>query len=91
MVLNGINYTEKRLTDEEMAVINAMRQGGDVEVIFQESTQEFYEEQAETMEYVLNHKDEIDCTEGEGRSFISYELKNAEYCASVVISYYVDK
>lgn len=26
MVLNGINYTEKHLTDEEMAVVEAMRE-----------------------------------------------------------------
>lgn len=34
MVLNGINYTEKHLTDEEMAVIEAMRMGAKVDVIF---------------------------------------------------------
>lgn len=28
MVLNGIKYTEKHLTDEEMAVIEAMREEG---------------------------------------------------------------
>ena len=28
MVLNGINYTEKHLTDEETAVVEAMREEG---------------------------------------------------------------
>ena len=28
MVLNGINYTEKHLTDEEKAVVEAMREEG---------------------------------------------------------------
>jgi len=31
MVLNGINYTEKHLTDEEMAVVEAMRMGADIQ------------------------------------------------------------
>ena len=30
MLLNGINYTEKHLTDEEMAVIEAMRMGAEM-------------------------------------------------------------
>lgn len=34
MVLNGINYTEKHLTDEEMAVVEAMRMGAKIDVIF---------------------------------------------------------
>lgn len=34
MVLNGINYTEKHLTDEEMAVVEAMRMGAKVDVMF---------------------------------------------------------
>lgn len=34
MVLNGINYTEKHLTDEEMAVVEAMRMGADVDLNF---------------------------------------------------------
>ena len=34
MVLNGINYTEKHLTDEEMAVVEAMRMGAKVDVVF---------------------------------------------------------
>ena len=38
MELNGINYTEKRLTDEEAAVINAMRMGAKVQADFFNST-----------------------------------------------------
>lgn len=34
MVLNGINYTEKYLTDEEKAVVEAMRKGAKVDVMF---------------------------------------------------------
>lgn len=34
MVLNGINYTEKHLNDEEMAVVEAMRMGAKIDVIF---------------------------------------------------------
>ena len=37
MVLNGINHTEKHLTDEEMAVINAMRLGAKVQLHFFDS------------------------------------------------------
>ena len=34
MELNGINSTEQHLTDEETAVINAMRMGGQVDIYF---------------------------------------------------------
>ena len=34
MELNGINYTEKHLTDEEKAVVDAMRMGGKAQVNF---------------------------------------------------------
>ena len=50
MVLNGINYTEKRLTDEETAVINAMRMGGKVQVNFFRSD----------YENMSNHMDSLD-------------------------------
>ena len=46
MVLNGINYTDKHLTDEEMAVVEAMRKGGQVEVYFFDSTTEAADEHA---------------------------------------------
>ena len=49
MVLNGINYTEKRLTDEETAVINAMRMGGKAEVHFFNSTTEAAERHAQEL------------------------------------------
>ena len=50
MEINGINYTEKRLTDEETAVINAMRMGGKVEVNFFRSD----------YENMSNHMDSLD-------------------------------
>lgn len=46
MELNGINYTDKHLTDEEMAVVEAMRKGGQVEVYFFDSTTEAADEHA---------------------------------------------
>ena len=49
MVLNGINYTEKHLTDEETAVINAMRMGGKVEVHFFNSTTKAAERHAQEL------------------------------------------
>ena len=49
MVLNGINYTEKRLTDEETAVINAMRMGGKVKVHFFNSTTKAAERHAQEL------------------------------------------
>ena len=33
--LNGINYTEMLLTDEELAVVKAMRDGAEIAVYFQ--------------------------------------------------------
>ena len=37
MELNGINYTEKQLTDDEVAIINAMRRGAKVTADFFDS------------------------------------------------------
>lgn len=50
MVLNGINYTEKHLTDEEMAVVEAMRMGGKAQVNFFRSD----------YENMSNHMDSLD-------------------------------
>ena len=50
MVLNGINYTDKHLTDEEAAVINAMRMGGKAQVNFFRSD----------YENMSNHMDSLD-------------------------------
>ena len=50
MVLNGINYTEKHLTDEEMAVVEAMRMGGEAQVNFFHSD----------YENMSNHMDSLD-------------------------------
>ena len=50
MVLNGINHTEKHLTDEETAVINAMRMGGKAQVNFFRSD----------YENMSNHMDSLD-------------------------------
>ena len=33
-IVNGINYNEKMITDEELAVVKAMRLGADVNVSF---------------------------------------------------------
>lgn len=33
-VVNGINYNEKMITDEELAVVKAMRLGADVDINF---------------------------------------------------------
>ena len=49
MALNGINYTEKYLTDEETAIINAMRMGGKVEVHFFNSTTKAAERHAKEL------------------------------------------
>ena len=50
MVLNGINYTDKHLTDEETAVINAMGMGGKAQVNFFRSD----------YENMSNHMDSLD-------------------------------
>ena len=50
MVLNGINYTDKYLTNEETAVINAMRMGGKAQVNFFRSD----------YENMSNHMDSLD-------------------------------
>lgn len=88
MELNGINYTEKHLTDEEMAVIEAMRMGGDVDIIFYESSKEAYETHREKLKNVLKFERITDCSDAEKNPFIAYEMKNADYGSTVSISHH---
>ena len=39
-IVNGINYNEKMITDEELAVVEAMRKGAEVNVNFHNSSYE---------------------------------------------------
>lgn len=76
MVLNGINYTEKHLTDEEMAVIEAMRMGGKVEVHFFDSTEDAAEKHYEELKDIITQK-RVNALVSESSSikFDSYEFK----------------
>lgn len=38
-VVNGINYNEKFITDEELAVVEAMRSGAKIDVVFHDLTE----------------------------------------------------
>lgn len=45
-IVNGINYNEKMITDEELAVVEAMRLGGRI------SIRRLFESEKEAVEYV---------------------------------------
>ena len=81
MELNGINYTEKRLTDEEMAVVEAMRKGGQVEVYFFDSTTEAADEHALSL-ITLAEYDVREIT-----TFVSHDIRIGKH----TIYHFVDK
>ena len=81
MVLNGINYTEKRLTDEEMAVVEAMRKGGQVELYFFDSTTEAADEHALSL-ITLAEYDVREIT-----TFVSHDIRIGKH----TIYHFVDK
>ena len=88
MVLNGINYTEKHLTDEEMAVVEAMRMGGKVEVHFFDSTEDAAEKHYEELKDIITQK-RVNALVSESSSikFDSYEFKIGNH----TIYHFVDK
>ena len=81
MVLNGINYTDKHLTDEEMAVVEAMRKGGQVEVYFFDSTTEAADEHALSL-ITLAEYDVREIT-----TFVSHDIRIGKH----TIYHFVDK
>ena len=85
--LDGKTYEMQYLTDEETAVINAMRMGGDVDIIFYESSKEAYEAHRETLKNVLKFERITDCSDAEKNPFIAYEMRNADYGSTVNISH----
>ena len=88
MVLNGINYTEKRLTDEETAVINAMRMGGKVEVHFFDSSEDAAEKHYEQLSEIITQiRVNALASESGSIKFDSYEFKIGEHA----IYHFVDE
>lgn len=53
--LNGINYTEMLLTDEELAVVKAMRSEGSRIVVFVD-----FKTENEALDYVVNFPKRVD-------------------------------
>ena len=76
MELNGINYTDKHLTNEETAVINAMRMGGKVEVHFFDSSEDAAERHYEQLSEIITQL-RVNALASESGSvkFDSYEFK----------------
>ena len=72
MELNGSKY----LTNEEMAVINAMRMGGKVEVHFFDSSEDAAEKHYEELKDIITQK-RVNALVSESSSikFDSYEFK----------------
>ena len=88
MELNGINYTDKHLTNEETAVINAMRMGGKVEVHFFDSSEDAAEKHYEQLSEVITQK-RVNALASESGSvkFDSYEFKIGDH----TIYHFVDE
>jgi len=86
MVLNGINYTEKHLTDEEMAVIKAMRMGGKAQVHFFNSTTEAADKHALSLITKAEY-DVREITTELGTMFASHDIHIGKH----TIYHFVDK
>ena len=88
MELNGKTYEMQYLTDEETAVINAMRMGGKVEVHFFDSSEDAAEKHYEQLSEVITQK-HVNALVSEYGSvkFDSYEFKIGNHA----IYHFVDK
>ena len=88
MELNGKTYEMQYLTDEETAVINAMRMGGKVEVHFFDSSEDAAEKHYEQLSEIITQK-RVNALASESGSvkFDSYEFKIGEHA----IYHFVDK
>ena len=88
MELNGKTYEMQYLTDEETAVINAMRKGASIEATFYNSDETRYRMHCKTLGHALPHQKETDCSKGDGPRFISYTMQNSEYAPTVRINHF---
>ena len=88
MELNGKTYEMQYLTDEETAVINAMRMGGKVEVHFFDSSEDAAEKHYEELKDIITQK-RVNALVSESSSikFDSYEFKIGEH----TIYHFIDK
>ena len=86
MELNGINYTDKHLTDEETAVINAMRMGAKVQADFFNSTADAALNHAESLNGLADTQVRP-LTTPSGSRFDIYELHIGKHR----ISHFVDE
>ena len=88
MELNGKTYEMQYLTDEETAVINAMRMGGKVEVHFFDSSEDAAEKHYEELKDIITQK-RVNALVSESGSieFDSYEFKIGNHA----IYHFVDK
>lgn len=86
--LDGKTYEMQYLTDEETAVINAMRMGGKVEVHFFDSSEDAAEKHYEELKDIITQK-RVNALVSESSSikFDSYEFKIGNHA----IYHFVDK
>ena len=76
MELNGKTYEMQYLTDEEKAVINAMRMGGKVEVHFFDSSEDAAEKHYEQLSEIITQlRVNAIASESGSVKFDSYEFK----------------
>ena len=86
--MNGKTYEMQYLTDEETAVINAMRMGGEVEVHFFDSSEDAAEKHYEELKDIITQK-RVNALVSESSSikFDSHEFKIGEHA----IYHFIDK
>jgi len=85
--LNGKTYEMQYLTDEETAVINAMRNGAEVNAYFFNSTDKEAEKHVKWLKPIAREIIKTELTNPDGAKFDSHEIKLSKH----KIYHFVDK
>lgn len=85
--MNGINYTDEVLTDEELAVIKLMREGGQVDVIFSHSSYEEAMNHAEIIPQNVFYDISFEDFSRTQYPFVNFEIRSDD--ENVRISHYI--
>lgn len=89
VVVGGVQYTSKYITDQELAVVESMRQGAYVSVIFHDSEIDAAISQLQTTPLeVFNKRRITDLTDDTKNSFICVGMETND--SKVEINHYVN-
>ena len=83
-IVNGIKYTSKYITDEELAVVNSMRAGANVDVTFYNSDMDTAMSHLQSTPLELFNKRRItDVTNRATTSFVCVSMKTNDHMVEI--------